>query len=472
MSREADLRLELNELLTGLETRRATAATTRWCPQTPTPCQQAFLDLDCDDALYGGAAGGGKSSALLMCALRHVDVPGYAGLIVRKTFRDLALPGAIMDRCAEWLRPTAARWLSQDHTWVFPSGARLTFGVLSDPTSHFRYQGMEISALFADEASQLEEFQYRYIRSRLRRKENFPFAPYSRCASNPGGPGHDWVFERYVVEGAPFDFVPAKIDDNPHLFDGGKEYKAALMDLDEVTRAQLLEGAWVVSSQLLVVNLTKAHMVDQLPLMDGWRYVLGIDLGASVEKPTTAFCICAFHPKLEGVWVTECYKRKAMTVSAIAEEIESLRRRYEGLDRIVVDEGALGRAYGEEFRRRFAIHTEPAQKRDKAGFRKLLRGAIERKLVLVVEPYCADLIAEAKKLRFCEDGINTPKHAVEHAVDSFTYCWRECRSYAARAPVYRHRQGSKGYWKQWHAERLKEERERYAPRTREQDEWW
>ena len=71
---------------------------TRYIAETPTVKQQAFLLLDCHEALFGGAAGGGKSSALLMAALQYVDVPGYAALILRRTYADLALPGAVSRR--------------------------------------------------------------------------------------------------------------------------------------------------------------------------------------------------------------------------------------------------------------------------------------------------------------------------------------------------------------------------------------
>src|SRR5574340_387166 len=96
-------------------------------PWTPTPPQAAFLLLDGLEALYGGAAGGGKSDALLVAALQYVDVPGYAALLLRRTYPDLALPGAIMDRAKEWLGPHLAagsvRWIETDKTFVFPSGA-------------------------------------------------------------------------------------------------------------------------------------------------------------------------------------------------------------------------------------------------------------------------------------------------------------------------------------------------------------
>ena len=76
-----------------------------WIPHTPYAKQSAFLVLDDKEALYGGAAGGGKSDALLMAALMYVDTPGYNAIIFRKTYSDLALPEAVMARSHEWLRP-------------------------------------------------------------------------------------------------------------------------------------------------------------------------------------------------------------------------------------------------------------------------------------------------------------------------------------------------------------------------------
>jgi hypothetical protein len=73
------------------------------------------------EALYGGAAGGGKSTALLMGALLYVDVPGYSALILRRTYTDLALPGALMDVAHEWLEGSAATWHEMEKTWRFPS---------------------------------------------------------------------------------------------------------------------------------------------------------------------------------------------------------------------------------------------------------------------------------------------------------------------------------------------------------------
>lgn len=65
----------------------------KYCPHVPTPPQSAFLLYNGHEALYGGAAGGGKSDALLMAALQYVEYPKYSALILRRTFPDLAKGG-------------------------------------------------------------------------------------------------------------------------------------------------------------------------------------------------------------------------------------------------------------------------------------------------------------------------------------------------------------------------------------------
>ena len=92
-----------------------------FCPEEASMTQKVFLRTYSLEALFGGAAGGGKSSALLMSALQYVDVPNYSAIIFRRTYADLALPGAIMDRFINWVAPHEdVRWNANNYTAVFP----------------------------------------------------------------------------------------------------------------------------------------------------------------------------------------------------------------------------------------------------------------------------------------------------------------------------------------------------------------
>jgi predicted phage terminase large subunit-like protein len=256
---------------------------TRYIPQAPYPKQAAFLWLTHREAFYGGAAGGGKSSALLMAALQYVDVPGYTAIIFRRTFPDLALPGAIMDRSHDWLRGSDAKWDQDNKTWRFPSGATLTFGYMDNDNARYRYQGTELAFCGFDELTQFSEVQYTYLFSRLRRLEGVNIPLRMRSASNPGGIGHEWVKQRFITGGRDQGriFIPAMLPDNPAV--DQVEYLASLERLDPVTRAQLRDGNWDIAA---AGNKFKRHwfeIVEAAPA--GLLAVRFWDFAATEPKP-------------------------------------------------------------------------------------------------------------------------------------------------------------------------------------------
>lgn len=287
-------------------------------PQSPTPRQKLFLDLkDALEVFYGGAAGGGKSSALLMAALEYVDVPGYAALLMRRTYADLSKPGALMDRAHQWLQGKA-HWSDKTKTWTFPSGATLTFGYLDTENDKYQYQSSEFQFIGFDELSQFTLTQFTYLYSRLRRLKNSDVPVRMRAGSNPGGQGAAWVKERYIPDNfTPEDaikekiwrkdgedeetgetiiryFIPARIDDNPHLDQA--EYELSLRELDPVTRAQLRRGDWQISvrGDILYMWDERYHVItwSQFEKVFGSRHIpfhwkLGIfqDWGATPEHP-------------------------------------------------------------------------------------------------------------------------------------------------------------------------------------------
>lgn len=255
----------------------------RWVPHRPTVPQAAFLLLSCGEALYGGAAGGGKSDALLMAALQYVDTPGYAAILFRRTFADLALPEALMDRAGQWLGGTAARWSGDRKTWTFPSGATLSFGYLENENDKYRYQGAAFQFVGFDEATQFTQTQYTYLFSRRRRLVGSEVPLRTRAASNPGGVGHEWVRQRFLIEGPAKGrvFVPAKLADNPFLDEA--TYLDGLAELDPVTRKRLRDGDWNARGAGGLFKREWFEIVDRAPVKA--QRVRFWDLAATEPNP-------------------------------------------------------------------------------------------------------------------------------------------------------------------------------------------
>lgn len=340
------------------------------------------------EAFYGGAAGGGKSDALLMAALQYVEVPNYAAILFRRTFADLALPGALMDRSQEWLSGTEARWNERDKTWTFPSGATLSFGYLEHENHKYRYQSAEFQFIGFDELTQFTETQYRYLFSRLRRLEGSKVPLRMRAASNPGGVGHEWVKQRFIIEKNHL-FVPAKLEDNPHL--DREEYVHSLMELDPVTRQQLLEGDWSARQAGDKFRREWFEIVDEAPA--DARRVRYWDLAATEPKPgkDPDWTVGAKMSEKDGIFYVEDIKRIRQT----PRHVEALIRQTAEIDGRAVEiymeqePGSSGVNTIDHYRRRILlgftfrgnkttgskeIRANPVSAAAEAGNIKLVRG--------------------------------------------------------------------------------------------------
>jgi predicted phage terminase large subunit-like protein len=223
-----------------------------------------------------------NSVGLLMTALQYADTPGYAALLLRKSYSDLSLPGALMDKAAGWLGGTSAAWKAEEKTWRFPSGATLTFGYLDNAADKYRYQSSEFQFIGFDELTQFQESDYRYMFSRLRRLANSDTPIRMRAASNPGNIGHEWVKQRFMVENNDDRvFLPARISDNPHLDQA--EYEKSLAELDPITRAQLLKGDWTARAAGDKFRREWFEIVEAAP--NDCRFVRRWDMAATEAKP-------------------------------------------------------------------------------------------------------------------------------------------------------------------------------------------
>lgn len=179
-----------------------------------------------------------------MAALQYVDVPEYSAVLLRRTFKALTLPEALLDRARMWFLHRGIKWYAEPSCFRFPSGASITFGYLEADKDVEQYQSAAFQFIGFDELTQFTEYQYRYMHSRARRLKGVHVPIRIRGASNPGGIGHEWVKQRFLIEGLEYNrpFIPATLADNPSL--DQEAYIKGLNNLDPITRQQLLNGDW------------------------------------------------------------------------------------------------------------------------------------------------------------------------------------------------------------------------------------
>jgi len=293
--------------------------------------QTDFLAAAEKDVLYGGAAGGGKSFAMLIDPLRSCHIPEHRALILRRSMPELR---ELIDKSRE-LYPKAfkgAKFKEVEKLWNFPSGAKIEFGFLEKDADVYRYQGQAYSWIGFDEITHLPtEFGWNYLASRLR-TTNPELQTYLRCTANPGGVGAQWVKKRYVeasepnttfkgTDGLTRKFIPALLQDNPYLAEDG-EYERMLQSLPAVQRRQLLEGNWDVAEGAAFAEFTPdVHVITPFELPAWWERVKGIDYGYAAES----CCLWgAIDPDDKTIIIYRELYRKGLTGEALADTITQM----------------------------------------------------------------------------------------------------------------------------------------------------
>ena len=260
--------------------------------------------------MYGGAAGGGKSDALITEALRQVKKPNYKGLILRKTYPQLS---ELIDRSRELYSQAApgARYNTTAHTWRFPSGAQIIFGSMQHKTDRTNYQGKRYDFIGVDELTHFTWEEYSYMFSR-NRASGPGTRVYMRATCNPGGVGHGWVKNRFISPAPPMTtikeerevhrpgggiikierdrvFIPSTVFDNRELLENNPEYVASLSMLPEAEKQALLYGNWDSFTGQVFTEWCNdpahyddqryTHVINRFRIPQHWRIWRGFDWG-------------------------------------------------------------------------------------------------------------------------------------------------------------------------------------------------
>lgn len=221
-----------------------------------------FLGLDgIKEIFMGGGAGSGKSIGLLTAGLQYIDVPGYRGIIFRRTRPRLTAADSIVDLSKSWLtslwgsrafNETRLRWTNPE------TKATLDFGHIERVTDWPNWGSTRYDFIGWDELPEFAEVQFlgvSYSRQRRSAKSKMPLR--IRSSGTPVGEGVEWVYDRYFTQTDPDRLcIPATMDDN--VFLDREDYLKSLMKLDLATRERLLRGDWLMSEK------TDYFDVDQL----------------------------------------------------------------------------------------------------------------------------------------------------------------------------------------------------------------
>ena len=279
--------------------------------------QQAFIDSQAFETLFGGAAGGGKSYGQLVDGLLYaLKYPKSKQIIFRSTFADLEK--SLIRTSMNFYPLSIANYNDSKHTWKFKNGSIIDFGYIQYEKDVYQYQSAEYDVIRFDELTHFTEFMYTYLISRCRGAN-----PYPKCiksSTNPGGVGHNWVKERFIDIGAPNVihtckletgetttriFIPSLVQDNKFMLTYDPDYIKRLDALPEKERKALKYGNWdIFDGQFFTEFDRNIHVIEPFVIPKDWYVYFVMDYGLD---------------KLAGYWIAVDYNNNAYVFREVYE---------------------------------------------------------------------------------------------------------------------------------------------------------
>src|SRR6266478_2279200 len=313
--------------------------------------------------LFGGAAGPGKTKALLWEAIYQArEVAGSDSLLLRRTYPELESSLLAYFR-RDVPRSLYRRYNEATHIITWHNGSTTRFGYCRNENDVYQYQGAEFLFIGLDELTHFTLKQWQFLTSRNRcpaklyldgQSAGRRIVPCMAGASNPGNIGHAWVKALWVDHVAPpgferpelydprdYDFIRARLDDNP-IYANDAEYRRTLETLPEHLRRAFLEGDWnVFAGQYFDVFEYGRHTArpEELRLEPWWPRWISIDWG--FQHPSGVYWHCAVPGRSSSVIPSEArnlsssFGQRDPSVASRFERAESTTPRDDNPCRIV-----------------------------------------------------------------------------------------------------------------------------------------
>lgn len=253
------------------------------------------------EALYGGAAGGGKSELLLMLPIVRgwYQEPRFKGIIFRRTFPELE--SEIIVRSRDWYSLAGGKYNEEKKRWIFASGALMQFGHVEYESDVRKYDTAEYNYMAFDELTSFTHGQYIYLSRTRCRSSSSRLPAIVRSATNPGNIGHAWVRDHFISP-APKNtiildkqtklkriFIQSFAEDNPYLMSNDPQYVSRLESLPEAERQAKRYGSWDSFEGQVFSDYRElpgdgeptnaCHIVEPFVVPNWWLRFLAIDWG-------------------------------------------------------------------------------------------------------------------------------------------------------------------------------------------------
>lgn len=433
----------------------------------PSERQCKFHVSDAFETLYGGAAGGGKTAALvaegITCAIEDHNTHVY---IFRRTLKELkqSIYVEIMAQIAKYQnlpdqkkasledgRKLTITYNSQESVFKFSNGSFIQLAYLDSVADRYNYQSAEIHVLLIDELTHFLEDDYEYLKTRVRSKENRTLK--IMAATNPGGPGHGWVKERFIKSkekgvkykpevnfhdphtGMARVFIPAKVDDHPSAIFKQNYLNVLNAIKDEQLRAALRDGNWdVFEGQVYTEWDKELHVITKLPVdLSVCEKYIGFDWGYNDNAVATWIA----KPPVSQTGVQHLYAYREITINQKsptwwAQEIAKTIKDEEIMYMILPHDCYSHLGGNQTIARTFQDYGIPIVRADTLSHRaKLHRQALLHQLLEVSPddtPYfqahvnCANLIRTIPDLPYSETKPEEiSEKSEDHNFDSLTY---------------------------------------------------